>query len=428
MARKLLMIFLVKLEVAKMIKTLSGYLNTSMAIILMFGFASGLPLVLIFSVLQAFLEDAGLDLKTIGLTALIGSTYTFKFLWAPLLDNIRLPFLFKLLGRRKSWLLLIQILLMYAIIMVGQYNPATHLFMVLIFTLSVAVLSASQDIVIDAFRVELLNNEQQGDGAAVVQFGYRIAMLVSATVALFLADMFSWRVSYFAMGLLLIPGIITTIIVKEPRVVLSKQNTIFSWIKHSFYMPILDFLSKNGAIYILLFILFYKMSDAFIAPMTLPFFKQVGFSNTEIAFSLKLYGGIATILGGFIGGYFLERVNIYKMLFIGSFLQIAANLAFITLAVGGKNFWYLIFAISAENISGGAGSVILVAYMSMLCNKQFTATQYALLSAIATVARTSVSGFSGFVAESAGWSGFFMLSCLLSMPTFLCLHKMTKKT
>ena len=386
------------------------------------GFASGLPLSLVLSSLQAYLKDFDISLRTIGLFSIITSVYTFKFLWAPLIDSIRLPYITKLLGRRRSWLLVIQIMLGCALFMVGQTNPSTHLLQLFIFVTATAFLSASQDIVIDAFRIEFMEEREQGRGAAMLVFAYRIAMLVSSAGALFLSDIYSWKISYAVMGLCYVPIAFFTLMMPEPKVPFKFADKFGVWFKNSCVEPFNDFFKRSGAIAILFFIFFYKMSDAFIAPMLMPFYNELDFTNTEIATIVKIYGFAATILGTFIGGILTDKVSLNKMLFYGVLLQILTNLVFIMMYHQGHDANFLIFTIALENFANGLSAVVLVAYISLLCNKHFSATQYALLSAVAAGTRSFLSASSGILVEQVGWEQFFAISCLLSCPSFLFLY------
>lgn len=399
-----------------------GYCTPNMLVILMLGFASGLPIALVLSTLQAFLKDYGTSLRTIGLFSIITSAYTFKFLWAPFLDSIKIPYLTNILGRRRGWLLVIQVLLASSIYMLGSSNPQTQMLQLIFFATSTAVLSASQDVVIDAFRIERLKSDEQGHGAAVVVFAYRIAMLVASAGPLIIAQLYSWKLAYMAMALCMLPPIIATLLIAEPKSDYKFAFKFAPWFKKSCVEPFRDFLERNGAVYILFFVFFYKMSDAFIAPMLMSFYKEMGFTNIEIAKVVKIYGLISTLFGGFLAGHFFDRVNIYIMLFWGVLLQIATNLVFIGMFYKGHDIPFLMLAISLENLAGGFSSVVLVAYLSKLCNKRFSATQYALLSAVAAGTRSFLSGFSGFSVEAFGWVEFFTLSCLLSMPSFVFLY------
>lgn len=407
---------------AKNIKALSNYFTVNMLVMLVLGFASGLPIALILSTLQAFLKDYEISLKTIGLLSIITSAYTFKFLWAPFLDGIKIPYLTNFMGRRRSWLLVIQIALAFSIYMLGNSNPQTQLLQLSIFALATAFLSASQDIVIDAFRIERLTDDEQAKGAAVLVFAYRIAMLFASAGPLIISEIFSWQTAYTVMALSLIPPIIGTILLNEPNIEYKFALEFKEWFRKSCAEPFRDFFARDAAIYILLFIFFYKMSDAFIAPMLMPFYKELGFTNIEIAEIVKIYGLVATLFGGFVAGHLADKISQSSALFWGVSLQIATNIVFVAMYWRGHDSLFLMFAVSLENFAGGFSAIVLVAYLSKLCNKQFSATQYALFSAVVAGTRSFLSGFSGYSVEIFGWSQFFILSCLLSMPSFLFLY------
>ena len=390
--------------------------------IFVLGFISGLPLALTASTLLTMLKDSGIEIQTIGLFASVGTPYALKYLWAPLIDNLNLPILSKILGRRRSWMFLCQILLMLSIITLGVIDPVTNLGAIAVVALTISTLSATQDIVIDAIRIEMLNENEQGAGASAVVFGYRLAMLTSTAGALILAHHFDWTFSYFCMGLLMMIGIITTLLISEPNVKKEvKVRDFGDWVVNAVINPFVEFLIRPRSLIILLFVILYKIGDAYLGVMTNPFLIELGFDKLEIAKVVKTYGFFATMAGIFVGGVLVERLGIKKSLFIGCALQTLSNLAFIVQAEAGHDVNVLTAVITIENFTGGLGTPAIIAYLSRLCNLNYTATQYAMFSAFASFARSFLSTPSGYFAVNLGWTNFFILTALLSIPAIFIL-------
>lgn len=406
------------------------YFQRKILIILLLGFTSGLPLSLSASTLLTMLKDYGLDISVIGLFAAVSIPYSLKFFWSPLIDNLKLPVLSNILGRRRSWLFLTQSLLAIAIFLLGVIDPIADLYLVAIVAVIVAFLSATQDIIIDALRIEMLKDGEQGAGAASIVFGYRVAMLVSSAGALTLAHFYDWKFSYFCMCLLMLPGILTNLLlVKEPQVKATKPKTEFiEWFKKAFIEPFTEFLSRKNSIIILIFIILYKLGDAYLGTMTNPFLMELGFDKLEIAKIVKLYGFWATMAGVFVGGWMVARIGIKNSLFIGCVLQTLSNLVFIVQAEAGHDPLVLTGVIMIENFTSGIGSPVIVAYLSSLCNLNFTATQYALLSSFAATARSTLSTPSGYLAKYLGWTDFFILTAVISIPAILLVNFCFKGT
>jgi MFS transporter, PAT family, beta-lactamase induction signal transducer AmpG len=405
------------------------YLEPRVVAVLFLGFASGLPLLLTLSTLTFWLAEAQVDLASIGLFALVGLPYTWKFLWSPVIDRVPLPFFTRAFGRRRGWLLLIQLLLAAAILALGSGDPQQDLGRMAFFAVLVAFLSASQDIVVDAYRVELLEERQQGAGAAAVVIGYRVAMLLAGAGALFIAEYAGWFWAYAAMAGCLGVGVVTVLLAPEPKGsagVLARAPTAGgarAWLKEAVVEPFADFLRRNGAgtaALILLFIMLYKLGDALLGTMTNPFYVELGFTKPEVATIVKGYGLVATLLGGFLGGVIVNQRGIVPALWICGLVQMASNLVFVLQAVVGRDLTMLAVTISAENLAGGMGTAAFVAYLSSLCNLSYTATQYALLSSFMAQARTTLAAGGGFLAESMTWVGFFLLTTLAAVPG-LCL-------
>lgn len=422
--------------------SLKVYKNPKILAILFLGFASGLPLPLTSGTLDAVLNQAGVTKTTIGIFALISIPYSIKFLWAPIIDRLPIPFLTHLFGRRRSWMVLTQISLIASIIMLGFSNPAENIMITALLALWVAFSSASQDIVIDAYRIESLGSSEQGAGASAATTGYIIAMkLIGGAMAFWLSDLMPWSYVYAIMGTIMVLGIVAIIIAGEPELTslpynqeeeISVQSKTFSDFFHNGVLaPFIDFIKTPDWWLIIAFIIFYKFGDAFAGKMTTPFLQDIGFTNSQIAFYLKTFGLATTLIGTFIGGILVYKLGIFKALFIGGILQMASNLMFVLLANMGDNTTVLAATVAVENLSGGMGTAAFVAYLSGLCNVRYTATQYALLSSLAATGRTFLSASSGWFAQILGWSNFFLLSTVISIPgifILLLLIKMQKKT
>jgi MFS transporter, PAT family, beta-lactamase induction signal transducer AmpG len=414
----------------------SVYLRPRVLIVMFLGFSAGLPLALSGSTLLVWMRESGVDLGTIGLFALVGTPYTLKFLWAPLVDALDVPVLSRLLGRRRGWLIFSQLLLIVAIVLLGFSDPAISPWVVALGALLVATASATQDIVIDAFRVESLDKTEQAAGMASYVAAYRIGMLTSTAGALFLVSGFesfgfgehaAWSWGYATMAALVGLGILTTLFAVEPEkskkagASHAKQNPLTRVIGTA-YSAFSDFLAMDFALVILTFVVLFKFTDALAGTMTAPFVIDLGFSRNEYATIIKGVGLAATLTGGFAGGLIARAYPLATSLWIGGALQAVANLAFSWQAIAGKNLAWLTFAIVAENFTSAIGTVIFVAYLSLLCrNPLHTATQFALLTALAAVGRTYLSSGAGFLAAESGWALFFALCALASLPSLVLL-------
>lgn len=403
------------------------YLKPTLLSILALGFVSGLPLALTGSTLIAWLAEEGINLTTIGLFAAVGIPYSIKFLWAPLVDQLPIPYLTKWLGKRRSWLLIVQLLLIISIITLGTINPLTAPWYTALFALCVSSLSATQDIIIDAYRIELLEESEQAAGAATVVFGYRLGMIASGAGALYLADQTSWSNTYLIMSSLVLIGTATMLLIGEPgKSQPLEKRTLRQWIQDSVIKPFSDITTHQHWIMILAFIILYKFGDAFAGTLSYAFYIDIGFSKTEIATIAKLFGLGATIIGGFIGGYIVKRYGLYNSLWLCGILQMLSNLMFVLQAHVGYDTNLLTATLAIENITGGMGTVAFVAYISNLCNLNYTATQYALLSAFASIGRTTLTTTSGFIAETLGWELFFSISVLTAIPGLYLLYKLPR--
>jgi len=409
------------------LQALSIYRDRRVLAILALGVSSGLPLLLTFSTLSAWLATEGVSKASIGLFAAVGLPYSLKFLWSPLIDGLPLP-LFGRLGQRRGWAILVQLLLIAAILALGSLTPAQEPVATAALALLVAFLSASQDIVIDAYRVEILGPEQQGAGATMIQMGYRIGLLIAGAGALYLADAFGWHVAYAVMALLIGIGIATILLNPEPaaaapaaRAARRTALPLALWARAHVLEPFADFMRRSAWLAILLFIVLYKLGDAVAGVMANPLYIGLGFSLSEIASVSKVFGFFATLAGAFLGGLMATRLGLFPALLICGVAQSAANLMYALQAIAGHNVAMLALTIATENITGGMGSAALVAYLSGLCSRGYTATQYALLSSLATVGRTLISSTSGFLAEELGWIGFFTAATFLGVPGLIAL-------
>ncbi len=390
-------------------------LSRRMLVALVMGFASGLPLLLTISVLQVWMKEEGVDLTVIGLMALVGIPYTLKFLWAPFLDRFTLPFL----GRRRGWLFVTQIFLIVSICILGFTNPGRQPWMVALAALLVTFFSASQDIIIDAYRREDLSDDELGMGSSFYVNGYRVGMLLASGGGLILADHIPFKMVYLIMAMCLLPGIITTIFTPEPET----PSGIPRSIKEAIVYPLVEYFSRKGALWILAFILFYKIGDTMASAMTMPLYLDVGFSKTEIGAVVKIFGFWATIAGSLAGGVFMLKLGINRSLWVFGFLQALSTACFALLAQIGSSVPVLSAVIAFENLSSGMGTSAYVAFMASITNKKFTATQYALLTSLMGIPRVIASAPTGFFAKHMGWEAFFIFCALIAIPGMLLLLK-----
>ncbi len=409
----------------------NAYTHRKLLVVMCLGFSSGLPILLVGGTLGAWLQDNGLSRSTIGLFALVALPYSFNFLWAPFIDQLKLPYLTKRFGRRRGWMLLIQTLLLGAIAAFAYTDPLDDLMLVAAMAVLVAFLSASQDVVIDAFRAEYLDKTQYGQGAAMAVFGYRIGMMAAGAGALALADAYVWHIAYLVMAAAMVVGLFTTLLASEPQDGSLPQSdapvALGAWLYRAVVMPFKDFMQRHkGWWLILLLILFYRLPDGFIGFITTPFFLDIGFEKSEVAAIAKLYGFGATLLGMFIGGGLIARLGVRKCLMAFLLFQIIANLTYTGLSIIGPNSYYLMFAISIDNLSGGMVTAVAIAYMMSLCNLAYTATQYALLSSLASLASKTIAGSAGFIADAHGWTVMFAMSAglgILPVITLMVLYR-----
>jgi PAT family beta-lactamase induction signal transducer AmpG len=411
-------------------------LQPRVLVVLLLGFASGLPLALSGSTLLVWMTESGVDLRTIGLFALVGTPYTLKFIWAPLVDALHVPLFTRRFGRRRGWLVFAQLLLICAILLLALTDPAKSPLFVALGALLVAATSSTQDIVVDAFRVESLPESEQAAGMASYVAAYRIGMLVSTAGALFMVSAFestgitrssAWAWGYVAMAAMVLIGTVTALAATEPAQSAladeaTRAETAFQRVTKAAVGAFSEFLSRKDAWAAFAFVVLFKFTDAFSGTMTAPFVIDLGFTRNDYAAIVKGVGLAATLLGGFAGGFVARRYSLATSLWIGGALQAIANLSFSWLAVVGINHWALALAITAENFTSAIGTVIFVAYLSALCrNPLHTATQYALLTALAAVGRTYLSASAGYVAKATGWPLFFVICMLVAIPSLILL-------
>ncbi len=386
-----------------------------MLVTLLMGFSCGLPLPLTDSFLKAWMKSADVDLALIGMMSLVGLPYTLKFLWGPVFDRYTPSFL----GRRRGWLLLAQILLMAAIAWLSFADPLHSPVMVVLAALFVTFFSASQDIIVDAYRREDLPDQELGLGSSFYVYGYRIGMLLSSGGGLIMAQSISYPFVFLLMSFCMLPGIITTFWASEPKILFKAPKNI----KEAVVDPLIDFFGRQDSLLILAFILLYKIGDTMAGAMTIPFYLEVGFSEIEIGTIVKLFGFWAVIIGSFLGGIFMLRFGIYRSLWIFGFLQAASTAFFAVLFWYGHEIYLLSAVIAFENFSSGMGTAAYIAFMASLTNKKFTATQYALFTSLMGIPRVLMSAPTGYMAKYLGWDYFFIICAVLAIPGMLLLFR-----
>ncbi|MDY6790188.1 MAG: AmpG family muropeptide MFS transporter [Thermodesulfobacteriota bacterium] len=386
-----------------------------MLVALLMGFSCGLPLLLTLSLLQAWMKEEGVDLTVIGLMTLVGLPYTLKFLWSPVVDRFTLPFL----GRRRGWLLVAQLSLMLSIVGLGLTDPGDHPWVVAFVAFLVTFFSASQDIVVDAYRREDLPDEELGLGSSLYVNGYRVGMLLASGGGLIMADHMSFSTVYVIMAACMLPGVVTTVFAPEPDAPAGSPKNL----KEAVIGPLVEYFARRGAIWMLAFILLYKIGDQMASAMTMPFYLDMGFSKSEIGTVVKLFGFWATIAGSLTGGILMLRMGINRSLWLFGILQALSTAGFAILAKIGYNIGLLSGVIAFENLSSGMGTAAYVAFMASITNKKFTATQYALLTSLMGIPRVMASAPTGLLAKNLGWEGFFIVCTLIAIPGMLLLFK-----
>jgi len=404
-------------------QAVSTYTEPRVLQVLALGLASGLPLLLTYSTLQAWLATVGVRRSTLGAIALVGTAYSFKFVWAPFIDRVPPPLP---LGRRRGWGITIQILLIGAILALGSCDPKHNLPRMAVLAVVVAFLSASQDIVIDAWRVESLTIDQQAPGAAMIQSGYRIGMLASGAGALFIAASAGWFAAYATMAALVGVGMLVFLFGPEPKVPAEKlyvARSVWQTILHALFKaviePFRDFMQRRLWLVILTAIFLYKMGEAMAGVMSTPLYISLRFTLPEIATASKIFGFFSIVIGALIGGVVTTRFGIRTSLILCGILQSFGNLFFVLQASGGHRVGYLALCVTAENLTGAMAGTALITWLSSLCSPAFTATQFALLSSLASLSRTVVASSGGVLSEKIGWVQFFVLTSVIGLPAIL---------
>lgn len=417
---------------------------------LFLGFSAGLPFLLVFSTLSLWLRDVDIERTVIGFFSWVGITYSIKVFWAPVIDRLSIPVLTRRFGKRRSWMLLAQTGIATGLIGMALTDPTQHIETVAAFALLVAFSSATQDISIDAYRIEALDKIFQGAMATTYVLGYRLALLAAGAGAIYIAEFQNWSVAYLSMAALMAVGILTTVIIHEPSNSKDKDtlereqkleqalginethgqfHKISAWFADAVIAPFVDFVQRNGksAFTILALIAVYKISDITMGVMANPFYLDLGFSKLDIANVTKIFGFFMTIAGAALGGVMVIRYGIMMPLVIGASLIAATNLLFATLAITEPNTVFLAIVVSADNLSGGMATSVFIAYLSSLTNTAYTATQYALFSSLMTLPAKFLGGFSGMVVDTQGYFTFFVYAAILGTPAILLATHLMRK-
>ena len=433
-------------------ESLQIYLKPAAVRMFFLGFSSGLPLLLVLGTLSFWLREAGVDLKTIGIMSWVGLTYATKWLWAPLVDRLTIPLMTRFLGRRRAWLLLSQMVLVFGLLAMGMTDPKVNLSQMAWLALLTAFASATQDITLDAYRIESADVSEQAALAATYQTGYRFAMIWAGAGALALAafvsnvvgyDSQSWFFAYAVMAASMSVGLLTVLLAPEPITQIDRQYTIspnvleryrqryprlpvslvrlLAWFYEAACLPFIDFFQRYRwhALLLLALIATYRVSDVVMGVMANPFYQDLGFSKQEVAAVSKVFGVVMTLSGAFLGGFISMRIGVMRTLFLGALLSAMTNLLFSWLATQGHHVPYLVLTVSADNLAAGIASVAFLAYLSGLTNVAYTATQYALFSSVMLLLPKFLAGFSGFVVEAIGYSSFFIATALMGLPVLV---------
>jgi len=413
--------------------TLKVYAEPASLRMLALGFSAGLPLLLVFGTLSFWLREAGVDRTTIGFLSWVGLAYGFKWVWSPLVDRLPIPVLTRLLGRRRSWLLLSQAVIMAALVMMALTDPTLALAPMVWCAVAVAVGSATQDIALDAFRIESADTEHQAALAATYQAGYRLAMIWAGAGALWIAaraevpdaalyQYSAWRTAYLVMAVSMLPGVLTVLGSREPaQRALPPARNATEWLQGALVAPFTDFVGRYRwhAALILALIATYRISDVVMGIMANPFYVDLGFSKDEVAAISKGYGVVMTLLGAFVGGVLALRLGVMRVLMLGAALSAGSNLLFAWLAGRGHDVGALVFVISADNLSSGIASAAFIAYLSSLTNVNYSATQYALFSSMMLLLPKFLAGYSGLYVDHFGYPSFFTATACLGLPVLL---------
>ena len=401
------------------------YFTRHMLICVMLGFTSGLPLFILYNLLSAWLKAEQVDLKSIGLFALVGFPYTWKFLWSPLMDRFRFP----MLGRRRGWMFFTQLALLATIGSMGFFSPVTDLTMIVFLAGLVAFLSASQDIVIDAYRREMLSDREQGSGTALFVNAYKMSTLVPGSLSLILSDFLSWQVVFSVTALFMLPGVFTTLLIREPSIYGEPPRTL----REAVVLPFKEFIERSGwshAAMILAFIFLYKLGDSMATALATPFYMDLGYSRTQIGLVAKNAGLWASLAGGILGAVWLEKTGVNRGLWIFGVLQAVAILGFALLAQVGAgapgvvpDTFLLGLVIGVEAFAVGLGTAAFTAYIATATDSRYTATQFALFTSLAAVPRTFFNALTGYIVAHTGWFEFFLICFALALPGMLLLPK-----
>lgn len=433
-------------------EAVAAYRHPRVAAMLFLGFSAGLPFPLVFSTLSAWLRDYGVDRATIGFFAWVGLMYSVKVLWAPFVDRLRLPLVGRLLGQRRSWMLLAQGGVVTGLLMLSQLDPSADIGRVAILALVIAFSSATQDITIDAYRIEAVSQRRQGAMAASYNLGYRIAVLAGGAGALYLADFFGWGVAYAGMAGLMVLGVATALIIREPEhrrgteveaieAEISRRlhlqgrgasviDRLGRWLSGAVVAPFVEFFRRNGrfALVLLALILTFNISDRVLGIMANPFYLDVGFTKSQIASVAKVFGFFMTVAGAALGGVLVARWGTLRTMLLAAVMLAVTNLMFVLLAIAGPDIRILVFTISGDNLSMGLAGVAFVAYLSSLTNQAYTATQYALFSSLMSVVGKFISGWSGVVVEAWGYPVFFGYAAATGVPAILLILYIMRRT
>ena len=409
-------------------KGLGIYTSSESIRMVFLGFSAGLPHPLLFATLTLWLASAEVSISEITMFGWVGIIYAIKFLWAPMLDRLRLPVLTSLIGQRRSWMLLTQAIILVGLIYMSFLQPESDLIFLAYMSIIVAFASASQDVAIDAYRIEIAESKFQAILGASYQLGYRISALTSGAGALYLASFYDWKLTYQIMSMFMLVGIITVIMIPESTKPLEKNNNS-GWLKKTLIEPFAEFFKRNGywSLFLLMFIAIYRVSDLIIGIAANPFYADLGFNLSEIATVTKVFGFTITIIGAFIGGLSVARFGISKLLIISSILLTVTNLFFLFLNNAGPSLPALVLTISADNFALGFSGTVFIAFLSSLTSRYFTASQYALFTSVMFLPGITLSGFSGQIIESSGWSTLFIYSALLGIPSIACSLLIVKK-
>jgi PAT family beta-lactamase induction signal transducer AmpG len=405
------------------------YLQEKVLVIFFLGFSAGLPLPLVYATLTAWLYETGVPTSTISLFAYLMLAYSFKFVWSPLVDAVGLPVLTRWLGRRRAWLFASQVGLAASLYMLSNVDPSSAMTIFVAIAACVALLSATQDIVLDAYRIEIAPVEMQGVLAASYQYGYRVAIVVSGAGALYLAEFLSWSIAYAVMAACMAVGIVTTLYCKEPKNVTPPDyhfagtwhQKVAKWFLAAIAGPFADFFRRYGwfAWLMLSFIVVYRLSDYVLGILANPFYLDVGYTKSQVASVAKLYGLGVALIGIGAGGWAILKFGLARCLISATVLIASTNLFFALIVLTGPEIWVLALTISFDNFAQGFSGTIFIAYLSSITNMSFTATQYALFSSLSVLIAKISASFSGTVQESIGWFGFFLYAAALGIPSII---------